>query len=82
MMDRVGDTVLGEGEVPRVVVRQTTLDKIAHKLDRMGDFQPEFVYEQASVREVDPRDAGGRRPDQCRGGRIASSRCATGWTCR
>ena len=53
----VGDTVLGEGEVPRVAVRQTTLDKIAHKLDRMGDFQPEFVYEQTSVREVDPRDA-------------------------
>ena len=46
----------GLGEVPRVVVRQATLDQIAHKLDRMGDFQPEIVYEQANVREVDPRD--------------------------
>ena len=53
----VGETILGEGEVPRVAVRQTTADKIAHKLDRMGDFQPEFVYEQTGVREVDPRDA-------------------------
>ncbi len=53
----IGDVALGLGEVPRVVVRQTTLDKIAHKLDRMGDFQPEIVYEQAGVREIDPRDA-------------------------
>ncbi len=53
----VGNVALGLGEVPRVVVRQATLDKIAHKLDRMGDFQPEIVYEQAEVREIDPRDA-------------------------
>ena len=52
-----GGVALGLGEVPRVVVRQATLDKIAHKLDRMGDFQPEIVYEQAQVREIDPRDA-------------------------
>ena len=52
----VGDVALGTGEVPRVVVRQATLDKIAHKLDRMGDFQPEIVYEQAGIVEVDPRD--------------------------
>ncbi len=53
----IGDVPLGLGEVPRVVVRQATLDKIAHKLDRMGDFQPEIAYEQAGVREIDPRDA-------------------------
>ena len=53
---RLGDVALGLGEVPRVVVRQATLDKIVHKLDRMGDFQPEIVYEQAGVRELDPRD--------------------------
>ena len=52
-----GGVATGAGEVPRVVVRQATLDKIAHKLDRMGDFQPEIVYEQADIREVDPRDA-------------------------
>ena len=55
--EAVGNTVLGEGEVPRVTVRQATLDQIAHKLDRMGDFQPEMVYERSGVREVDPRDA-------------------------
>ena len=53
---RLGEVALGLGEVPRVVVRQATLDQVAHKLDRMGDFQPEIVYEQANVREVDPRD--------------------------
>ena len=52
-----GGVATGAGEVPRVVVRQTTLDKIAHKLDRMGDFQPEIVYEQADIREIDPRAA-------------------------
>ncbi len=53
---RRGDVLLGTGEVPRIVVRQSTLDKIAHKLDRMGDFQPEIVFEQAEIHEVDPRD--------------------------
>ena len=48
---------IGAGEVPRVVVRQATLDKIAHKLDRLGDFQPEIVYEQAEIREIDPLEA-------------------------
>ncbi len=52
----LNDIMLGLGEPPRVVVRQKTLDQIAHKLDRMGDFQPEIVYEQAAIREVDPRD--------------------------
>ena len=53
----IGDVALGLGEVPRVVVRQAKLDQIAHKLGQMGDFQPEIVYEQAEVREIDPRDA-------------------------
>ena len=77
-----GDVAVGLGEVPRVVVRRATLDKIAHRLAGMGDFQPEIVYEQADVREIDPRDAeavhalnaeagnsprdGARRPRTCR----------------
>ena len=52
----LGGVALGIGEVPRVVVRQAALDKIVHKLDRMGDFQPEIVYEGVDIREVDPRD--------------------------
>ena len=31
-------------------------EKIAHKVERMGDYKPEFVYENSGVVEVDPRD--------------------------
>jgi (E)-4-hydroxy-3-methylbut-2-enyl-diphosphate synthase len=47
---------LGGDELIRVVVRQANFDKIAHKIDRMGDYKPEIVYEMANVIEVDPRD--------------------------
>jgi len=47
---------LGGGELIRVVVRRANFDKIAHKVDRMGDYKPEIVYEDADIREVDPRD--------------------------
>jgi (E)-4-hydroxy-3-methylbut-2-enyl-diphosphate synthase len=48
--------MLGGTELIRVVVWQTTFDKIAHKIDRMGDYKPEIVYESAQIQEVDPRD--------------------------
>jgi (E)-4-hydroxy-3-methylbut-2-enyl-diphosphate synthase len=51
-----GGVKLGGDELMRVVVRQANFDKVAHKLDRMGDYQPEIVYEQARVVEVDPCD--------------------------
>jgi len=47
---------LGGAELIRVVVRQTNFDKIAHKIDKMGDYKPEIVYEKANVVEVNPRD--------------------------
>jgi (E)-4-hydroxy-3-methylbut-2-enyl-diphosphate synthase len=47
---------LGGEELLRVVVRQTNFDKVAHKIDRLGDYRPEIVYEKARVHEVDPRD--------------------------
>jgi (E)-4-hydroxy-3-methylbut-2-enyl-diphosphate synthase len=47
---------LGGAELIRVVVRQANFDKIAHKIDRMGDYKPEIVYEGAEIQEVDPRD--------------------------
>src|SRR5712671_6813258 len=47
---------LGGTELIRVIVRQTNFDKIAHKIDRMGDYKPEIVYEDAEIQEVDPRD--------------------------
>jgi len=52
-----GGIKLGGDELIRVVVRQASFDKVAHKLDRMGDYQPEIVYETAGVVEIDPRDA-------------------------
>jgi (E)-4-hydroxy-3-methylbut-2-enyl-diphosphate synthase len=47
---------LGGEELIRVVVRQENFDKVAHKIDRLGDYKPEIVYEKARIREVDPRD--------------------------
>jgi (E)-4-hydroxy-3-methylbut-2-enyl-diphosphate synthase len=47
---------LGGEETIRVVVRQESFDKVAHKIDRLGDYKPEIVYEKADVRELDPRD--------------------------
>jgi len=47
---------LGGEELMRVVVSQSNFDQVAHKLDRLGDYQPEIVYEKAGIVEVDPRD--------------------------
>src|SRR5205807_9898065 len=47
---------LGGEELTRVVVSQANYDKIAHKIDQMGDYKPEIVYENAQIQEIDPRD--------------------------
>jgi (E)-4-hydroxy-3-methylbut-2-enyl-diphosphate synthase len=47
---------LGGDELMRVVVRQANFDKVAHKIDRMGDYKPEIIFETAQIQEVDPRD--------------------------
>ena len=47
---------LGGDELIRVVVRQANFDKVAHKIDRMGDYKPEIVYENANIIAVDPRE--------------------------
>ena len=47
---------LGGDELIRVVVRQANFDKIAHKIDRMGDYKPEIVYEDANIIAIDPTD--------------------------
>ena len=54
-LNRLGISLGGE-ELVRVVVRRETYSQIAHKVDRMGDYQPEVVYEDASLHEVDPTD--------------------------
>ena len=47
---------VGGEELMRVVVRRATFEKVAHKIDRLGDYKPEIVYEDARIREIDPRD--------------------------
>jgi (E)-4-hydroxy-3-methylbut-2-enyl-diphosphate synthase len=47
---------LGGEELMRVVVRQASFDKVVHKIDRLGDYRPEIIYENARVHEIDPRD--------------------------
>src|SRR5438105_6985064 len=47
---------LGGEELIRVVVRQASFDKIAHKIDNMADYKTALVYENANIVEIDPRD--------------------------
>ncbi|HEY1583413.1 MAG TPA: (E)-4-hydroxy-3-methylbut-2-enyl-diphosphate synthase, partial [Chthoniobacterales bacterium] len=47
---------LGGEETVRVAIRQASFEKIAHKIDRLGDYKPEFVYETSDVSEIDPRN--------------------------
>src|SRR4051812_47278393 len=47
---------IGGEETVRVAIRRSNLEKIAHKVDRMGDYKPEFVYEESGIVDVDPRD--------------------------
>jgi (E)-4-hydroxy-3-methylbut-2-enyl-diphosphate synthase len=54
-IERNGVHVGGE-ELIRVFIRRENFDKIAHKIDKMGDYKPEIVYEDAGIVEVDPRD--------------------------
>jgi (E)-4-hydroxy-3-methylbut-2-enyl-diphosphate synthase len=49
-------TRLGGDELVRVVIGKAQHEKIAHKIDRMGDYKPEIIFENARVIEVDPRD--------------------------
>jgi (E)-4-hydroxy-3-methylbut-2-enyl-diphosphate synthase len=47
---------LGGDELVRVVIRKAQHEKIAHKIDRMVDYKPEIIFENARVIEVNPRD--------------------------
>lgn len=52
-----GPVWLGQEEVVKVAIRQRKYDAIAHKIVQLGDYRPDFIYEQAGIREVDPRQA-------------------------
>jgi (E)-4-hydroxy-3-methylbut-2-enyl-diphosphate synthase len=48
---------LGGEELIRVAISRANFEKIAHKVDKMGDFKPEIVVEDSGVTAVDPRDS-------------------------
>src|SRR5216110_264517 len=54
-LEREG-VLVGGDELVRVVIRKEQHEKIAHKIDKMGDYKPEIVFENAHVIELDPRD--------------------------
>ncbi|HEU0274197.1 MAG TPA: (E)-4-hydroxy-3-methylbut-2-enyl-diphosphate synthase [Candidatus Udaeobacter sp.] len=54
-IDSRANVSLGGAELIRVLVRRRNFDKISHKIDRMGDYKPEIIYEDVGVIEIDPR---------------------------
>jgi (E)-4-hydroxy-3-methylbut-2-enyl-diphosphate synthase len=48
---------LGGEELIRVAISRGNFERIAHKIDKMGDFKPEIVVEDSGVVAVDPKDA-------------------------
>lgn len=51
-----GDVAVGRTELMRVFTSREKFEAVKHKLAGLGDFQPEVVYEDANVLEVDPRN--------------------------
>ncbi len=47
---------LGSDETVRVFTSQRKWDALSHKLEKLGDYQPELVVETSGVLELDPRD--------------------------
>jgi (E)-4-hydroxy-3-methylbut-2-enyl-diphosphate synthase len=48
---------LGGDETVRVFTSQRKWNALAHKLDKLGDYQPEIIIETSGVLALDPRDA-------------------------
>jgi (E)-4-hydroxy-3-methylbut-2-enyl-diphosphate synthase len=47
---------LGGDETVRVFTTQSKWSALAHKLEKLGDYQPEILIETSGVLELDPRD--------------------------
>ncbi|MFV0338199.1 MAG: (E)-4-hydroxy-3-methylbut-2-enyl-diphosphate synthase [Chthoniobacterales bacterium] len=55
----LGETQIGGNKIIQVAIRQSSYDQLAHKIDALGDFRPDFVLpskESPKLLEVDPRD--------------------------
>ncbi len=50
-----GEIGVGHEELVKVAILRRKFEALAHKIDRLGDFRPDFIYEEAGVVEVDPR---------------------------
>ncbi len=53
---KIQEIALGGEETVRVFTSQEKWDALSHKLDKLGDFQPEIVLESSGVVAIDPRD--------------------------
>ena len=61
---------LGGDSTVRVFAPRQVWDALSHKLDQLGDFKPEIIWDDAGVHAVDPRvdtmvDAINSQPDPC-----------------
>ncbi|MEM9478189.1 MAG: (E)-4-hydroxy-3-methylbut-2-enyl-diphosphate synthase [Verrucomicrobiota bacterium] len=59
-MVEIDGVTLGAGETVRVFTTREKRDLLGDKMERLGDFQPEFIYEEqlesGNILEIDPRD--------------------------
>ena len=46
---------VGGSSLVRVVVPRSTHQAVAHKLEQMGEYQPELILEELPLQEIDPR---------------------------
>jgi (E)-4-hydroxy-3-methylbut-2-enyl-diphosphate synthase len=52
----VDGAAVGGEELIKVGIPRAKFEALAHKLDRLGDYRPDFVCEDAGIIEIDPRD--------------------------
>lgn len=52
----LNDIALGSSNTVRVFTSQEKWDALSHKLDKLGEFQPELVVEQSNIISVNPED--------------------------
>ncbi|MGI8601440.1 MAG: (E)-4-hydroxy-3-methylbut-2-enyl-diphosphate synthase [Verrucomicrobiales bacterium] len=53
---RRANTFIGGEELVKVAIRREKFTALSHKLDKLGDYKPDFVFEDAGIVEVDPRE--------------------------
>jgi (E)-4-hydroxy-3-methylbut-2-enyl-diphosphate synthase len=54
---QVREYQIGGSELVRVAMKQAAFEKIAHKIQGLGDCKPELIIENCGLVEIDPRDA-------------------------